>query len=43
MKVVKEFATKLEIEFVAKLRNALFDMLRLYADVFLVVKRSHNS
>ena len=42
MEIVKEFTTQFEIEFVTELRNALFDMLRLYADVFLVVKRGHK-
>ena len=44
MVVVEEFATKFKIQFAIKLRNALFDVLRLNALIFFVVKSYfHNA
>ena len=42
--VVEEFTTKFEIELAFKMGNALLDMLRLYADVLVVVEtKFHRS
>ncbi len=36
--VIEKFAAEFKIQFVTKLRNSLFDMLRLYSEIFVVVK-----
>lgn len=38
VEVVKQLAAKLQIQLIAKLLNALCDMLRLHMDIFFVVK-----